>query len=159
RRAISARSSAPSSPRMSGPNSSTSFASPGVPGSTARRARSSASRITAPCSARRSATVLLPAPTPPVSATRSIGRGASARAALAALEVLEDGLQRHVLVRSALACATVGGSGLLRGGGGLGRRGGRLGRGLFGCVGNGVHHFLRHLDAADGRLDDLGFDL
>src|SRR4051794_40227056 len=64
------RSRVPSSVRTVSPNSCTTAASPGVPGSTTSRASWSASTITAPSSVRITATVLLPEATPPVSPTR-----------------------------------------------------------------------------------------
>src|SRR5947208_4858998 len=85
------RSSSPSGPRTSGPKRSVTFRRPADPATTAARAKSSASRTTAPRSRSMSATVDFPDPIPPVSPTRSMGPllGSS----LAALQVLQDGFE------------------------------------------------------------------
>src|SRR5699024_1303465 len=72
--AKAARSREPSGPTMSSPNSATSIASPGVPGSTTSRAIASASTITAPDSSSTAVTVDFPAPIPPVRPTISMSR-------------------------------------------------------------------------------------
>src|SRR6478736_8991978 len=65
-------SGAASRPTTSGPNRSTTAASPGVPGSTTSRATASASTTTAPRDASWADTVDLPEPIPPVRPTRSM---------------------------------------------------------------------------------------
>ncbi len=67
------RSMAPSGSSTSTPNSATTAARPGVPGSTTSRAILSASMIIAPRSSSRADTSLLPDPIPPVSPTFSTG--------------------------------------------------------------------------------------
>ena len=78
-RPMAGRSSSPSGPSSSGPNSLMTAARPGVPFATTSRARASASMMTAPCSARAAETVLFPDATPPVSPTRIVMRGSFER--------------------------------------------------------------------------------
>src|SRR5437762_279165 len=92
------RSSRPSGARMPSPNRSTSFFSAGCPGSTTARATWSASTITAPRAASRSATVDLPAPIPPVSPTRSNSGGLGRRGLVA-------GCRRFRHLGRGLACS------------------------------------------------------
>ena len=70
------RFSVPSGSRMSSPNSSTSAASPSVPGSTTSLAITSPSTMMPPHSLNAADTVDLPAPIPPVRPMRSIRSGA-----------------------------------------------------------------------------------
>src|SRR5262249_42401431 len=77
--ARAARSRRPSASTMPSPNRSTSFARAGCPGSTTARATRSASTMTAPRAASRSATVDFPAPIPPVSPTSSKSAGFARR--------------------------------------------------------------------------------
>src|SRR4029453_10489635 len=93
--ASASRSSSPPGARTSAPNRSITAACPGVPGATAWRASRSASKTTAPRFPSRRATVDLPDPIPPVSPTSSTDL---ARASFAPLQVLQDRLERDVLL-------------------------------------------------------------
>src|SRR5262249_54375840 len=90
--ASAGRSSAPSASRIWPPKRSTRAARVGCPGSTTKRATSSASTTTAPCDRSRSATVDLPDPIPPVSPTSRIVTDATG-APIFALSVLKRATQ------------------------------------------------------------------
>src|SRR2546426_8308652 len=127
--ASASRSSPPPGASTLGPNRSTTFSNPGVPGATACRARTSASKTTAPRFSSIRATVDLPEPMPPVRPTSSMG--VLLGAALAPAKVLQDGFEGDVLVgrRRRFLCR-----------GGLPRCLGRIGRALARDFARGFGH-------------------